>query len=67
MLFRGFHGDANMNAAVQTIAALGIVALAAGWLLWRALAKRSHTGCGDEGCGAVSPETKALLKKLKKR
>ena len=55
-----------MNAAVQTIAALGIVALTAGWLLWRELAKRGQPGCGNEGCDAVSPEAKALLKKLKK-
>lgn len=55
-----------MNATVQTIAALGIVALAAGWLLWRALAKRGRSGCGDGGCGAVSPEARALLKKIKK-
>ena len=55
-----------MNAAVQTIAALGIVALAESWLLWRALAKRGHPGCGNEDCGAVSPDAKGLLKKLKK-
>ena len=56
-----------MNTTIQTIAALGIVTLTAGWLLWRGLAKRDRPGCGNEGCGAVSPEAKALLKKLKKR
>jgi hypothetical protein len=56
-----------MTPGQQTIAALGIVALTAGWLLWRGLARRGHPGCGNEGCGAVSPEAKALLKKLKKR
>jgi hypothetical protein len=56
-----------MNAALQTIVALGIVASTASWLLWRALVKRNLTGCGQEGCSAVSPEAKALLKKLKKK
>jgi hypothetical protein len=55
-----------MNAAVQTFVALGIVALTAGWLLWRVLARRGQTGCGNEDCGAVSPEARALRKKLKK-
>jgi len=55
-----------MNAAVQTFVALGIVALTAGWLLWRVLARRGQTGCGNEDCGAVSPEARALRKKLKR-
>jgi hypothetical protein len=56
----------TINSTVQTIAALGIVALAAGWLLWRLLGKRHDPGCGNEGCGAVSPDARALLKKIKK-
>ena len=49
-----------MSSAFQTIAALAIVAAAAGCLLWRALAKRK-AGCGG-GCGCPASEIKATLK-----
>ena len=37
-----------MTAEFQSIAALVVVALAAGWLVARALAKRRNPGCGGE-------------------
>ncbi len=46
-----------MSAEVQTIAALAVVALAAGWLIARALAKRRSSGCGGE-CGCPSEKLK---------
>jgi hypothetical protein len=46
---------------LQTIAALVLVALAAGWLLWRAVAKRGKPGCGGD-CGCPASEMKAALK-----
>jgi FeoB-associated Cys-rich membrane protein len=49
-----------MSSSLQTIAALAIVAVTAGWLLWRAFAKR-QAGCGG-GCGCPSAEIKATLK-----
>ena len=55
-----------MTPGQQSIAALGLVALAAGWLVWRALTKRHQPGCGGEACGAISPDVRALRKKLKK-
>jgi hypothetical protein len=56
----------TVNAELQTIAALLIVALAAAWLV-RAAVKKSRTpGCGSEGCGAVSPDARALRQRLKK-
>jgi hypothetical protein len=41
-----------MNSEIQSLLALAIVVLAAGWLVRRAFAKRKHPGCGhDCGCG----------------
>lgn len=54
-----------MPADFQTIAALVIVALAATWLVVRAIAKRKNPGCGGE-CGAVSPEIRKLQARLKR-
>ncbi len=54
-----------MTASAQTVAALLIVALASAALIRHAIVSRK-TGCGD-GCGAVSPDAKALLKKLRNR
>jgi len=55
-----------MSSSLQTILALAIVATAATWLIWRAIAARKHPGCGSD-CGAVSPEIKKLQARLKHR
>lgn len=55
-----------MSPSVQTILALVIVALAATWLVLRALEKRKHPGCGGD-CGAVSPEMRKLQARLKRQ
>jgi hypothetical protein len=55
-----------MTPAQQTIAALIIVALAAGWLFWRALSGRGAGGCGSDECRAISPELKKLQRRLKR-
>jgi hypothetical protein len=49
-----------MSSPLQTFAALALVALATGWLIWRAVAKRK-TGCGGD-CGCPAMEVKASLK-----
>jgi hypothetical protein len=54
-----------MSPTVQTILALALVALAAAWLVRRAIVKRKNPGCGDD-CGAVSPEMKRLQARLKR-
>jgi hypothetical protein len=54
-----------MSSSLQTVVALGIVALAAGLLLRSWFAKRKSPGCGG-ACGAVSPEVKKLQAKLKR-
>jgi hypothetical protein len=42
-----------MNAQLQTVVALAIVAVTAIWLVARTVAKRKHPGCGgDCGCPA---------------
>ena len=42
-----------MSPEIQTILALAIVAIAATWLVLRAIAKRKQPGCGgDCGCDA---------------
>jgi len=51
-----------MNAGAQTIAALAIVAVAAGALVWRACARRGG-GCADGECGALSPEIRRLRRR----
>ncbi len=55
-----------MSSQLQTVLALVVVALAATYLVLRALAKRKHPGCGTE-CGAVSPEIRKLQARLRKR
>ena len=55
-----------MTPELQTILALGVVAIAAIWLVARAAAKRRNPGCGSD-CGAVSPELKKLQARLAKR
>jgi hypothetical protein len=54
-----------MPPDLQTIAALVVVALAAAWLIVRAVRKRKNPGCGTD-CGAVSPEIRKLQAKLKR-
>jgi hypothetical protein len=54
-----------MTPGQQSIAALAIVALAAGWLLWRAWISRGASGCGGGECHAISPEVKKLQARLK--
>lgn len=54
-----------MSSSLQTIIALALVALAAALLLRSWLGKKKSSGCGNEGCGAVSPEIKKLQRKLK--
>lgn len=55
-----------MSPEYQTIAALVIVAMAAIWLVLRALAKRKNPGCGTD-CGAVSRDMRKLQARLKQR
>lgn len=54
-----------MNSDLQTILALGVVALAAGLLLRSWLRKKSSPGCGNDTCSAVTPEIKKLKNQLK--
>ena len=54
-----------MPSALQTLLALAIVALAAALLLRSWFGKKKVSGCGSEGCSAVSPEIKKLRSKLK--
>jgi hypothetical protein len=55
-----------VSSNLQTIAALVLVAIAATWLIVRAVAKRKNPGCGGD-CGAVSPEIKKLQAKLRRQ
>jgi len=56
-----------MSPSLQTIVALGLVALAAGLLLRSWLKKKSSSGCGSESCSAITPEVKDLKKRLNER
>lgn len=55
-----------MSSALQTVLALGLVALAAAYLLWSWFGRKKKPNCAGE-CGAVSPEIKKLQSRLKKR
>ena len=55
-----------MSPQLQTIVALAIVAVTVTWLAWRSFAKKKNSGCGSEGCAAVSPEVKKLQARLKR-
>jgi hypothetical protein len=46
-----------MSSNLQTIGALVIVAIAALWLVARAIAKRKNPGCGGE-CGCPTEKLK---------
>ena len=61
-----FVGQLLMSSSLQTILALGLVALAAGLLLRSWFGKKKSSGCASEGCSAVSPEIKKLQKQLKR-
>lgn len=50
-----------MSPALQTIAALAIVAIAATWLALRAFAKRKNPGCGGD-CACPTNELKAKVR-----
>jgi hypothetical protein len=50
-----------MNATLQTIVALAIVAATATWLVLRSVAKRKNPGCSGD-CGCPSSEIKAKLR-----
>jgi hypothetical protein len=50
-----------MSSQIQTLIALGLVALAAVFLLRSWFRKKKSPGCGSD-CGAVSPEVKKLQK-----
>jgi hypothetical protein len=51
-----------MSSQLQTISALAVVAIAAIWLVLRALAKKKNPGCGGD-CGCPTDELKAKLRK----
>ena len=50
-----------MNSSTHTIFALAIAALAATWLVMRALTKKKNPGCGGD-CGCPTGELKSRLK-----
>ncbi len=53
-----------MTSSLQTLLALGLVALALAYLLWSWLRPKKSPGCGGS-CGAVSPEVKKLQRQLR--
>lgn len=56
-----------MSSTLQTIIALGIVAIAAALLARHYFKQRANPGCGSNGqCGAVSPEIKKLQDRIRK-
>jgi len=56
-----------MSSSLQTLIALGVVALAVAYLLRGWLRKKKQPGCGSAGeCGAISPEVKHLQARLRK-
>jgi hypothetical protein len=54
-----------MSSSLQTLIALALVALAAAFLLRAWFRKKKSSGCGSEGCSAISPEVKKLQARLK--
>jgi hypothetical protein len=50
-----------MNPETQSLVALAVVAIAAAWLVLRAIAKRKNPGCGGD-CGCPSSEIKLKAK-----
>lgn len=56
-----------MSSQIQTLIALGLVALAAAFLLRSWLRKKKTPGCGSTGeCSAISPEVKKLQKLVRR-
>jgi hypothetical protein len=55
-----------MSSSLQTILALGLVALAAVFLLRSWFSRKKKSTCGG-ACGSVNPEIKELQSKLKQR
>lgn len=53
--------DRTMSQQIQTILALGIVAVAATWLVARVWAKRKNPGCGGD-CACPSNDLKAKVR-----
>ena len=54
-----------MSPALQSLLALGIVAVAAALLVWHFFLRKKQPGCGGQ-CGAVSPEIRKLQARLKR-
>ncbi|WP_156469296.1 hypothetical protein [Cephaloticoccus primus] len=52
---------------LQTVLALLVVAAAAAWLLWRVFSKSGGGGCASGECASLSPDVKALQRRLKRR
>lgn len=55
-----------MSTSFQTVGALIIVMITVALLLISVFRKKKNSGCGSEGCHAVSPELKKLQAKLKR-
>lgn len=55
-----------MSSSLQTLIALGIVAVAALLLVRSFLKKPKQPGCGAE-CGAVSPDVRKLQARLRSK
>jgi hypothetical protein len=55
-----------MTSSLQTIIALGIVALASLLLLRSWFGKKKSSGCGSAGCSAISPEIRKLQARLRR-
>ena len=52
-----------MSPQLQSLLALILVALAAGWLVRRSLVKKKTPGCGSD-CGCAASEVKAAAAKI---
>ncbi|HRE08650.1 MAG TPA: hypothetical protein PKX00_23720 [Opitutaceae bacterium] len=59
-----FLSAATARESWQTPVALGVVAGAVLWLVWRTWFARKPTGCGGGACAAISPEVKRLKARL---
>ncbi len=55
-----------MSSLLQTLIALGLVALALAFLLRSWFRNKKSSGCDSASCSAVSPEVKKLQAHLKK-